>query len=370
MRIDKDTEEEMHKLAFLFIAALLIAALPAAAEDELEPWVCPEGFEGQTLSVYNWSTYIAEDTVANFEAACGVTVIYDVYESNEALLARIRQGNPGYDIAVPTDYVVSIMIDEGLVQPLDFSLIPNVIHLDEDFLDTPFDPGNEHSLPYLWGTIGIGYNITRVGAEITTWEEMFTYDGPVAWLEDLRGMIGIALNQLGLDPNTGDPDEIAQARDFLIANGSNVVVIAADDGQALLERGEVHMAVEYSGDIFQLIDDCECDDFVYVIPEEGAIVWVDNLVILTGARNPTLAHIFLDYLMHPQVAADIANYTAYGSPNQTAIELGLIDPDLLADPGIYPSPEVEERLFYIVDVPEAEVFYNNAWDEIKVLLGQ
>jgi len=342
------------------------AAVTAAP---IEPWVCPEGFEGQSLSVYNWSTYVAEDTIANFEAACGVTVIYDVFESNEALLARLRQGNPGYDITVPTDYAVEKMIAEGLVVELDHSLIPNLTNISPSLLNLPFDPENRFSVPYQWGTIGIGYNITEVGEEITSWEQVWNYDGPVAWLDDTRAMIGIGLKLLGFDVNTSNPDEIAQARDFLIERGGNVVAIAADDGQARLERGEVDITIEYHGDIFQVIADCECPDYRYIIPSEGSQQWMDNMVIPTDAPNVALAHAFIDYILHPQVGADISNYTAFASPNQAAIDAGLIDAAMLNEPGIYPPAEVLENLFSIIAVPEAEVDYLSAWDEIKVSLG-
>jgi len=346
-------------------------ATEEAAAVDMEPWACPEGYEGQTLSVYNWSTYVAEDTIANFEELCGVTVVYDVFESNEALFSRLRQGNPGYDIIVPTDYMVQIMIEEGILEPLDMTKIPNFANVEPALTDTPFDPGNLYSVPYQWGTVGIGYNRTVVGRDITSWQEMFEYEGNVAWLEDTRVMINIGLVTLGYEPNTQDPAQVGEARDNLIANGENVVAIAADDGQALLERGDADIVVEYSGDIFQLIDSCECEDFVYVIPSEGANLWTDNLAIPAGAPNPDLANVFIDYILDPQVGADISNYTAYGSPNKAAIDAGLIDEELLADPGIYPSEEIAARLWVSeILTPEAEQAYLDAWDEIKIRLGQ
>lgn len=366
----------------LIVGLMLLVVMPTMAQDatpeatpemampmEVAPWVCPEGFEGQTLSVYNWSTYIAEDTIANFEAACGVTVVYDVYENNEALISRLRQGNPGYDIAVPTDYAVQIMAEEGILTELDHSLIPNLANMTSTLIDQGFDPGNRFSVPYQWGTIGIGFNVTEVGEVITSWEQVWNYDGPVAWIDDPRAMLGIALNILGLDPNTVNPDEIAQARDFLIERGGNVVAIAGDDGQARLERGEVDITVEYNGDIFQVIANCECEDYMYDIPVEGTQQWLDNLVIPTDAPNVLLAHAFIDYVLHPQVGADISNYTSFGSPNQAAIDAGLILPEFLNNPGIYPPAEIAENLFSIIAVPEAEVDYLSAWDEIKVSLG-
>jgi spermidine/putrescine transport system substrate-binding protein len=150
-----------------------------------------------------------------------------------------------------------------------------------------------------------------------------------------------------------------------------VVAIAADDGQVLLERGDVDMTIEYSGDILALMFECECDTYGYLIPEEGTNIWVDNMAIPVDAPNPELAMVFMDYILHPQVGADISNYTAYGSPNQPAIDNGLIDEALLSDPAIYPSQEILAKLFFSNPVGgDAEQLYNNAWDEMLIFLGQ
>jgi spermidine/putrescine transport system substrate-binding protein len=351
----------------LILTALIAVAGAASAQSS---WTCPAGFEGQTLSVYNWTTYIAENTVADFEAACGVRVIYDTYPTDGDMLARMRQGNPGYDVVVPSDVIVPLMIEEGLAVPLDHDRLPNLANVGPTFLNLDFDPGNVYTVPYQWGTIGIGYDVEAVGEEITSWAQMFAYDGPVSWLEDVRPMMGVVLAILGYDPNTSDQAQIDEAKDFLIANGGNVVYINQDDGQELLLRGEVDIVVEYSGDIFQIIDECACDDYAFVIPSEGANFWVDNLVIPVGASNVALAHVFLDYLLDPVVAADIANYTAYGSPNQAAVDAGLIDEELLANPGIYPDAVTEERLFRVVQDSALEQRYNDAWDELKIFIGR
>ncbi|MBW4437388.1 MAG: spermidine/putrescine ABC transporter substrate-binding protein [Pleurocapsa minor GSE-CHR-MK-17-07R] len=362
----------MRKLLFAMgLAALAAAPVMVMAQDaELEPWACPEGFEGQTLSVYNWSTYVAEDTISNFEALCGVTVNYDVFGNNEEVIARLRQGNPGYDIVVPTDYAVTILAAEGLLEELDQANIPNLANVTESLLDQPFDPGNVYSVPYQWGTIGVGYNVNAFPDGITSWSQLWAHEGPVAWLDDQRGVMGIALNLLGLDPNTQEPADIEAARDFLIENGSNVQVFAADDGQAQLLAGNVDATIEYNGDIFQLNVECECEDYVYVVPEEGAQLWMDNLAIPMDAPNKALAEVFIDYILDPQVGADISNYTAYGSPNQAAIDAGLIDEELLTNPGIYPPEEIMMNLYSLIDVPDAEVDYSLAWDEVKVSLSR
>ncbi len=363
------------KLFGLFVIGLLLVGLvaPVAAQDNeiATSWTCPEGFEGQQLNIYNWSTYIAEDTIANFQTLCGVTVTYDTFESSEAAIARLRAGNPGYDIVVPAGSDIPRLIEEELLVPLDMTKIPNFANVTPQLTGTPFDPNNEYAIGYQWGTIGIGYNVTKVSEEITSWEQMFNYpEQAVAWLEDRRAMLAGAALMLGYDPNSEDPAEIEAMADYLIEHGSNVIYIAGDDGQELLARGEADMVVEYSGDIFQIMDECECDDYAYIIPSEGANIWMDMMAIPTGAQNVELAHVFLDYILDPQVGADISNYTAYASPNQAAIDGGLIDPELLNDPAIYPDEELLQRLYWTQANIDSEQLYNDAWDEIKIRIGQ
>lgn len=355
----------MKRIGFVI---LILTGLASASAQETS-WTCPAGFAGQQLNVYNWSTYVAENTVSDFEALCDVKIIYDTYPTDDDMLARLRQGNPGYDIVVPTGVTMYLLVAEGLLEQLDHAQIQNITNLDPAFLDLGFDPGNQYSLPYQWGTVGIGYDTTRVNGEINSWHDLFAHQGPVSWLEDYRAMLGVALLLLDLDPNTSDPAEVRAARDFLVEHGGNVVYIAADDGQELLARGEVDMTIEYSGDIFQIMEDCDCDTYAYVIPEEGSEFWVDVLAIPVGARNPELAHVFIDYLLDPVVGADISNYTAFGTPNRAAIEQKLIDAELLEDTAIYPTDETFAKLFMSVEEEALEQIYNDAWDELKIFLG-
>ncbi|MCA9836799.1 MAG: spermidine/putrescine ABC transporter substrate-binding protein [Trueperaceae bacterium] len=351
-------------------SVLLIVLFSLLSLGLAQNWTCPEGFEGQTLNVYNWTTYIAEDTIPNFEEACGVSVQYDTFPTDDDMLAKIRQGNPGYDIVVPSSTVLVLMIEEGLVETLDKANIPNFANLDDTFLGLYFDPANDYSVPYQWGTIGIGYNIEKTGKEITTWDDVFSYDGAVSWLEDIRSMMGVALEKLGYDPNSSNPDEINAAKDYLIENGSNVVYINQDDGQEVLVRGEADIVSEYSGDIFQIMDECGCDTYRYVIPSDGANFWIDNVAIPVDAPNHALAEVFIDYLLDAKVGADISNYTAYGSPNRASIEGGFINEALLSNKGIYPSEETRSKLFFIIQDPEREQLYNDAWDEVRIFVGQ
>jgi len=368
----------MHRIAtFLLSAALLLGSTVFAQDSEAtdepaepDPYVCPEGFEGQELHIFNWSTYIAENTVPDFEAACGVTVTYDTYDSYEEMLTRIRLGNPGFDIVFPGGFQVPIMIAEGLAVPINQEYLTNIPNLAEAFQERPYDPGNQYTIPYLLSTVGVGYNTEYFPDGITTWDQVWEYDGPVSWADDPRFMLGLALKLLGYDPNSEDPDQLAEARDFLLERGENVVAITADDGQVLLERGEVHIALEYNGDILQIIDECACDTFSYAIPQEGSNIELDAVAIPVDAPNPDLASVFMNYLLHPQVAADIAIYTAYGSPNQAAIDAELIDAELLNNPAIYPATEVLGELFFVTAISaEAEELYSAIWDEVLIALG-
>jgi len=361
----------MKKLLVLLALLTLVVSAVGAQDDDYVPWECPEGYDGQTLSIFNWSTYIAEDTIPNFEEACGVTVNYDIYESNEAMLSRIRQGNPGYDLVVPSGDTVQLMISEELLIPLDKDLIPNIANLTPELMGQAYDPENEYSLPYQWGTIGVGYSTEAFPDGITSWEQVWEYDGSVAWLDDRRAMFGVAMSILGYDPNTEDEDEISEAREYLLENGSNVVAVAGDDGQVLLERGEVEVAVEYNGDIAQIIADCECEDYAFALPEEGATVWTDNMAVPVDAPNAELAMVFMDYILDAKVGAELSNYIAYASPNQASIESGFLDEEILNDPAIFPPAEQLENLFAIIGTSaEGEELYNNAWDELLIFLGQ
>ncbi|NWG15685.1 MAG: spermidine/putrescine ABC transporter substrate-binding protein [Chloroflexi bacterium] len=378
-------------LLLLVLAVVTVGGTTALAQEatQVEPWTCPEdvlNMENKTLNFLNWATYIAENTVPDFEAACGVKVTADFYGSNEELLARMRAGNPGFDLIVPTGYTVAEMIAEGLLEPLDKTHIPNMANISPDLLDTAFDPGNVYSLPYQWGTVGIGYNVKSVAAvlgedvEITSWNQLFDYPvARVGWLDDQRVMLGIGLLMLGYDPNSVNPDEIREATDYLVEKGrNNVLRIAVDDGQELLARGEVDMVIEYSGDIFQVALACEDDpncgmEYAYVLPDEGANMWIDNMAIPVGAQNKRLAEAFIDYVLHPQVGADISNYIAYASPNQVSIDDGLIDDYLLESPIIYPTGDVFDRLFVtqaFAEMPEVQQYYNDAWDELKIFVAR
>lgn len=351
-------------LVMVYTLGLIVSASETA-------WTCPPGFAGQTLHVANWTTYIAPDTIPNFEKLCGVTVKYTEYESDEVILTALRQGDNQYDLVVPDNAIVAAMIEEGLLEPLNLNNIPNLKNIFPVFRSLEHDPGNVYSVPYQWGTIGIGYNKTTVREDIKSWKDFFEFDGAIAWLDMKRTIIGIGLLTLGYNPATTNPDEIAAARNFLIENSLHTVIVPDSDGQTLLAEGAVDIVIEFSGDIYQLNRDCECDNFVYVVPEEGTNIWVDSMVIAADSPNKALAEAFMDYILDPQVSADISNFTAYATPNQAAIDAGLINPDYLNNPAIYPDEDARSRMFFLGEITtDMERVYQDAWDEIRILLGR
>lgn len=363
----------MRKLTLGLVLLLvfgLILVLPACGGDEEDgeeqanEEISPEPSEEQVLNVYNWSTYIAPEIVPAFEEEYGVTVNYDIFGDNDELFAKIQPGNPGYDIIVPTDYMVAIMIEQGMLQELDRSKISNFDNIDPLFLDPPFDLGNVYCVPYQWGTTGLGYNVAATGREIDSWEVMFSgeFAGRISWLTDSRGVMGIALRYLGHDPNTTNQDEINEALELLLATKADVVAFAPDTGQILLDQGEVDIAYEYSGDIFQIME--ENEDMRYIIPKEGSVLWTDNLCIPTGAPHPDMAHKFIDFILDAEIGAQLSNYTAYGTPN--AASLPLVDEELRTNPGIYPPDSVKANLFYIESLGEADLLYDEAWTSLGV----
>lgn len=355
-------------LLLTLICLLTVGGFQATAQDS-EGWVCPEGFEGQTLRIFNWSTYVAEDTIPNFEKACGVTVEYFEFGSSEEMLNIIRSESAQYDIVVPSGNTVAIMINDELAQEIDHSKVPNLANLIPAFKEQTFDPGNVYSVPYQWGTIGIGYDATLVDEPLETWADFFAYEGRKAWLDDPRATLGVGLKLLGYDPNSQDEDEINEAAQFLLdSEKGDVFDIAPDTGQDLLLRGEVDAVLEYSGDILQLASDCDCDDFVYVLPAEGPQIWVDNLMIPFNAPNVELAHAYIDYILDAQVGADLSTFIGFSTPNEASREL--LDPEIADNELIYPSEEVLATGFTSDFVADAEVFYTTAWNTIRIALGQ
>jgi spermidine/putrescine transport system substrate-binding protein len=295
--------------------------------------------EEKKLNFYNWDTYIGETTLADFKEATGIEVKMDLYADNDELFAKLKEGNPGYDVIVPTNDNLERMILAGMMMPLDHSKIPNMANIDEPFKEATFDPGRKHSMPYMWGTLGIGYRKSKVEGTVDSWKYVLDdpkYAGRVSLLGDAANVIGAALKYLGYSFNSINPDELKKAEELLIANKKNVKVYADDNGQDLLVSGEVDLAQEWNGDILQVMADDQ--DIGYVVPTEGSLLWQDTLAIPKGAPHPNNAHAFINFILDGEVGAKIAETIQYATPNAAAKKL--MSKEYLENSAIFPPPEV------------------------------
>jgi spermidine/putrescine transport system substrate-binding protein len=300
-----------------------------------------------TVKVYNWSEYIAEGLLETFKDEYGVDVVYDTFESMDEARSKIFVGNSGYDVVVLTDYVIPDAISGGFIQPLNYDNIPNSKHVADKFKDPPYDPGNKYTLPYMWGSTGLGYNTAEVPEGVTGWSNAFDvsflekYDKKVTMMTEARELIGAALKYLGHSLNSVDDNELEEAKQALLKQKPHLAKYAdATDYIPGLAGGQFLVSHAYNGDVYVAKDDNP--DLVYVIPEEGATLWTDNMTIAAGAPNKDAGEAFINYILTPEVDALITNFRNYANPNQDASSLVL--PAIADDPGIYPPADVLANL--------------------------
>jgi len=317
------------------------------------------------LHLYNWSEYIDPEVFTAFEEEYGVKVIEDTFSSNEELLAKFQSGATGYDLIVPSDYMVEIMIEEGLLTKLNHENIPNLANLSDLFSTPPYDPELTYCVPYQWGTTGIGYNSDEV--EPDSWAYIFDpaiaseYAGKITMLNDSRESIGAALKYLGYSLNSTNEAELEEAKQVLIGIKPYLFSYDSDQFEDLIAADEVIYGQGWSGDYFAAAE--EDERIWYIIPKEGGVVWADNLCIPNTSKNAYTAEVFINFILQPEVAAQITNFNWFGSPVETANEF--IEPEIFEEPGIYPPPDVMAKLEWIEDVGDATPLYERIWTEVK-----
>jgi len=340
--------------------------------------------EEKVLNIYNWSDYIAEDTVANFEKETGIKVTYDVFDSNEVLEAKLLAGNTGFDIVVPSLSFLARQIQAGVFMPLDKSKLSNYGNLDKELMKrvSALDKDNAHAIPYLWGTTGIGYNVNKIkevlgdDAPVDSWDLIFKPENlkklkscGVAFLDAPVEVIPAVLNYLGEDPNTFDAKLIqGKAQDLLMKLRPYITYFHSSQYINDLANGDICVALGWSGDVLQAADRAsEANNGVeiaYVIPKEGAAMWFDMMAIPKDAKHPENALKFMNYILRPKVIAAISNYVWYANPNSASTPY--IDKEILDDPGIYPTPEVEKKLYtFKVLPPKVDRVYTRVWTRVK-----
>ncbi len=367
----------------LSIAVCLLAACGGKQDGSTGSGDGKTAGDDKTLNVYNWSDYIAEDTIPAFEKKSGVKVVYDVFDSNEMVETKLLAGSSGYDIVVPTLNFLGRQIQAGVFQPLDKSKIPNLANLDPDMMKRIAlqDPENKYAVPYLWGTTGIGYNVDKVTAafgstDVTnSWDLVFKpenlaklKDCGVTFLDTPSEIIPITLNYLGEDPNSQDPAVIDKAAALLKTIRPYITNFHSSQYIDSMAKGSTCLVVGWSGDVIQARDRAEeAKNGVkigYSIPKEGAPMWFDMLAIPKDAKHVDSAHAFINHLLDPQVAANNSNFVSY--PNANTASTALIDKEITGDPTIYPPADVQAKLFtFAIIPPEVDRQYTRIWTQLK-----
>ncbi|MDP5291434.1 extracellular solute-binding protein [Oceanimonas sp. CHS3-5] len=364
----------MHNRVFQtgLLAAGITLALHAQAQEPAQ------------VNFYNWSDYIAEDTLASFTKETGIDVTYDVFDSNEVLEAKLLAGNTGFDVVVPTGDFMGRQIQAGAFLPLDKAKLTHYENLDPRIMALleEKDPGNQYGVPYLWGTTGIGFNVDKVkevlgeDAPVDSWDLVMKPENleklrqcGVAFLDAPTEIFAAALNYQGMDPNsTNVSDYKGPATELMMQLRPHITYFHSSKYINDLANGDICVAVGWSGDILQARDRADEADrgvtVAYRIPREGALMWVDMLTIPRDARHPDNAHKLINYLLRPEVIGEISNYVAYANPNKKANEF--VDADILNDPGIYPSQETAEKLYTAKLLPQkVNRAITRAWTRVK-----
>ena len=339
------------KNCFFVITVMMLIVLAGCKEDQ------------NVLNIYSWSDNIDPEVIKDFEKEYNVKVNYDVYSSNEELLAKLQAGEGQYDLIQPSDYMVEAMIQLGLLEKLNKDNIPNLNNIVSNFRTPPFDPGNEYSIVYTWGVTGIAYNKNYVKENIDSWEDLWNdqYKGRVVLLNDSREVIGMALKKNGFSNSTKDLKELETAVADLKKLVPNILAFDTDTIKQKFIAEEAWIGTVWSGDAAYIYE--ENPNIEFVVPKEGATVWADTVAIPKGAKHKELAEKFINYLLDPEVS--VKNYEAigYSNPNEKAYPLH--SKEYLQNKMIFLSKEELDRTEWLVDVGERLKDYDRFWTELK-----
>lgn len=304
----------------------------------------PATSSDQDIYIYNWGEYIDPDLIDKFESETGYNVIYETFDSNEAMYTKVAAGSSPYDIVFPSDYMVQKMAEANMLDPLDYSMLDGMERMDSRFLNQPFDPGNVYSIPYFWGTVGIVYNTTMTDLTFESWTDLWdpSLENNVLLVDGAREVLGMSLQTLGYSLNSTDPRELSLAQDNLYSLRDNVRAIIGDEVLQLMPQGEAAAAITWAGSAALMLD--ENEDLDYVVPSEGSNIFLDNMVIPNTSENKEGAYAFINFMLEPENAAQNTEWVGYSTPNLEAMEY--LDPEITSDTRFYPGSDVTDRCEY------------------------
>lgn len=353
------------------ICAVLVLAVPVMAEVAVENPDIYGGYAGKdiTLNVYNWGEYIsdgADDSLninEEFEALTGVNVQYSTFASNEELYAKLKSGGSQYDVIIPSDYMISRMIKEDMLEPLDFSRIPNFSMIMDEFKNPNYDPENKYSVPYMWGTVGIIYNTEMVTKPVTSWDILWdeTYKGKILMFSNSRDAFGISLLRLGYSLNTEDEAQIRAASDELKKQKPLVQMYVMDEIFDKMQGGEAAIAPYYAGDAITMME--TNPKLAYAVPEEGTNRFVDAMCIPKGAPNKEVAELYINFMTETEVAAANCEYIGYSTPQRETYKI--LDSEITGNEIAYPSEEVLAKTESFINLSDStNALIDSLWTEL------
>lgn len=322
-----------------------------------------EGVNG-VVNVYNWGEYIDEDLISEFEAETGIKVVYDMFDSNESMYVKLKSGSVNYDVVFPSDYMIQKMINEDMLEKINFENVPNFKEIKEELKNPSFDPTNEYTVPYFWGTVGILYNTNMVKEEVDSldilWNEK--YKGQIFMYDSQRDSFAVALKKLGYSINSTDEEELKEAKNLLVQQKPLVQAYFGDPIRDKMIGEEGALAVVYSGDAMYCMG--ENENLNYAVPKEGINTWVDAMVIPKGSKNKENAEKFINFLTNANNSAKNSEYVGFSTPNDVAY--GIVNDELKNNIAYWPTKEVLDKNEMFIDVGDAITIYDRMWTEVLV----
>ena len=343
------------------ITALALAAAGCSSSPAAQGG--PENGLDAELNVFNWSEYLPEEVIQKFEERYNVKVNYSTFSSNEEMLAKVSAGGGIYDLVVASDYFIQAMAAQGLIQELDLQNIPNMKNLAPEYVNKDHDPGNKYSVPYMGNTVSLGYNPDVIKTEIASYEDLWKPElkGQIVMVDDPRFILGMVLKTLGYSGNDTDPAHLEEAKEKMLKLMPNIKAFDSDSPKTLMINGEVNIAYVWGPEI--ALAQREKPQIKTVLPKEGLMITFDNFVIPAGAKHKKTAEAFVNFLLEPEISAEIAKSFPYINPNQEARKL--IDKETLENIAIYPPAEEMKRIESIADIGDAVTLYDRIWSEVK-----